>query len=117
VQQAQRPTVGAGQDLLSLAERILQSDEVEGVGEDRLRQAAEAIQRKDSERDLEEIAEEMAAWPESFKDLEEALRDREESKAALDAFERAAAAISSTEEQTVPSFDEFVEEEPAEKAP
>ncbi len=110
VHQTQRQTTG-GKDLLSMAERILQSDETEGIGEERLRQAAEAIQRLDAERELEDVSEERASWPESHTDIDDVLRDRDESCAALDAFERAAAAISTGEGRTTPAFDEFNEED------
>lgn len=119
VHQTQRQTSGGGRDLLSLAERILQGDETaESISEDRLRQAAETIQRLDAEREHEDVAEEMVAWPDSFKDLDDALRDRDESRAALDAFERAAAAIG-TGESLKPLFDDedvdVVEDEPTEQ--
>ncbi|MEZ4639157.1 MAG: transcription termination factor NusA [Caldilineaceae bacterium] len=111
VHQTQRPTGGGTRDLLSLAERILQGDETaESISEDRLRQAAETIQRLDAARETGEVVEEMAAWPDSFKDLEDAARDSEESTAALDAFERAAAAISTGEAFQTPSFDEIEED-------
>lgn len=121
VHQTQRQTSGGGRDLLSLAERILQGDETaESISEERLRQAAETIQRLDAEREHEDVAEEMAAWPDSFKDLDDALRDRDESRAALDAFERAAAAIG-TGESLKPLFDEddvdLIEDEPAKQEP
>ncbi|MBI1298174.1 transcription termination/antitermination protein NusA [bacterium] len=121
VHQTQRQTSGGGRDLLSLAERILQGDNTaESISEERLRQAAETIQRLDAEREHEDVAEEMASWPDSFKDLDDALRDRDESRAALDAFERAAAAIG-TGDNLKPLFDEddvdVVEDEPAEQEP
>jgi transcription termination/antitermination protein NusA len=104
VQQSQRPVGTGTQDLLSIAERILQNEGIESVSEDRLRQAAEAIQRRDAERDLEGAPDELVAWPDSFGSMEEVLRDREESRAALDAFERAAAAINTREQPKVPDF-------------
>lgn len=111
VHQAQRQTTG-GKDLMSIAERILQSDNPEALAEERLRQAAETIQRMDAERDIEDLSDEMASWPDSsYKDMDEGLRDRDESKAALDAFERAAAAISSGESRNVPAFEEFVDDD------
>jgi transcription termination/antitermination protein NusA len=111
VHQAQRQTTG-GKDLMSMAERILQSDNPEAMAEERLRQAAEAIQRMDAERGIEDLSEEMTSWPDSsYKDMDEGLRDRDESKAALDAFERAAAAISSGEPRSTPAFEEFVDDE------
>jgi transcription termination/antitermination protein NusA len=112
VHQAQRQTTGGSKDLMSMAERILQSDNPEAMAEERLRQAAETIQRMDAERDIEDLSEEMASWPDSsYKDMDEGLRDRDESKAALDAFERAAAAISSGEPRNVPTFEEFVDDD------
>jgi transcription termination/antitermination protein NusA len=109
VQQAQRHVSTGGQDLLSMAERILQSEGAENISEDRLRQAAEAIQRRDAERQREDAAEETVAWPDSFENMEDMLRDRDESKAALDAFERAAAALSATSQPRIPQFEDFEE--------
>jgi N utilization substance protein A len=110
VHQSQRQTTG-GKDLMSLAERILQSDNPEALAEERLRQAAEAIQRKDAERELEDLSEEMTAWPDAIKDFDDVLRDRDESKAALDAFERAAAAINTGGPRNVSAFEEFEDED------
>jgi N utilization substance protein A len=106
VHQSQRQMTGGGKDLLSLAERILQGEETDGSAEERLRQAAQAIQRRDAERESEDLGEEKVAWPDVLKDYEDTLRDRDESKAALDVFERAAAAVSSGEKINIPSFEE-----------
>ncbi len=114
VHQTQRST--GGQDLLSLAERILQKDGSDSISDERLRQAAAAVQRMDAERNLEDAAEELVAWPEAFNEGKDTLRERQESKSALDAFERAAAEISHTA-PSLPLFKPFEEIESDEISP
>jgi len=115
----QAQLAASGNTLMDLAERILRKGTVSDFGSDKLlRQAAEAVQKRDEEKVVETIERIVPSWPtESLPDLDATLRaDRDTSQAALDAFDRAAAAVSSTEKPQLPfakSFDEVAESVPA----
>ena len=104
----QAQLAASGQDLMAIAERILRSEPASDYGSDALlRQAAEAIQKKDAALDrLDDDDLSTPSWPAGgeLPDLDEGLStDPEESMAARDVFARAAASISSSE-LSVPSF-------------
>jgi N utilization substance protein A len=102
-QQAPLPT--SRQDLLSVAERILQGgDRVDDEREDRFRKAAEAVQQKEpKESDFDFVEVEKTTWPGDL-DVLEQQQSEEDRLAAMDAFERAAATISQ-EPILPPTFD------------
>lgn len=109
----QAQLAASGQDLMALAERILRNAPTTDFGsDDLLRQAAETIQKQDAEMDLVDRERESFAWPtEGLPDLDEGLRtDREESQAALDAFERAKASVSGIEPPSLPFVEPFEDE-------
>ena len=118
----QAQMAASGQDLMSLAERILRTGPKTDFGsDDRLVEAAKTIQSQDAGVDQEEDEQVMPSWPatENLPDLDEALRtDQDTSQAALDAFERAAESIAATETTALPfvePFDTEPEGVPAEK--
>lgn len=129
-EQAQLATSSSGKDLLAMAERILRSDG-SGESDERLRQAAEAVQKADEQESKaeEEKAKDIPDWPELPEEEEEipsdlALpdtseldleRSEEESQAALDAFNRAIESVSEEESQ-IPNFDRLEDEEKEEAA-
>jgi len=108
----QAQMAASGQDLMALAERILRNESTPDYGSDALlRQAADAIRKKDADLEESDTEREIPAWPTGgLPDLDEELRtDRVESQAALDAFERAAAAISASEMPTLPFAESLTE--------
>ncbi|HRJ41876.1 MAG: transcription termination/antitermination protein NusA [Caldilineaceae bacterium] len=131
-QQAQM--AASGQDLMALAERFLRQSPTTDFGsDDLLRKAAQEIQKRDAELDMEEEDRVIPSWPvDGLPSLDLGPRtERLDSQAALDAFEDAAAAVaaeipprpfadlfepeSETSEEGVPEFEmpplseEFVE--------
>ncbi|MGB5048377.1 MAG: transcription termination factor NusA, partial [Caldilineaceae bacterium] len=106
----QAQLAASGQDLMALAERILRTGPQSDFGsDDRLVEAAKAIQEQDADLVDDELV--IPTWPaEDLPDLGDTLRaDHAASEAALDAFERAAASLSSTEIPGLP-FVEPIEE-------
>jgi len=120
----QAQLAASGQDLMSIAERILRKDTTPDYGSDALlRQAAEAIQKKDAALEhLDDDDLSIPTWPGGeLPDLDEVLpTDPDQSQAARDAFARAAASLS-TGELAAPSFleslDTSEEAEPVFKMP
>ena len=112
----QAQLAASGQDLMALAERILRTGPKTDFGSDnRLIEAAKTIRNQDAGLDGEEEDRSIPAWPttEVLPDLSETLRtDRESSQAALDAFQRAAESISTTEMAALP-FAESFDKQPA----
>lgn len=109
----QAQMAASGQDLMSLAEQILRNEPVRDFGsDDRLRQAAESLQKQDAEQTLEESDHNIPSWPmESLPDLSDTVEaDHAASEAALAAFEEAAAQLAQEER---PNFT-FIEDEGAE---
>lgn len=113
----QTPLTTSRQDLLSVAERILQGgDRIDDQSEDRFRKAAEAIQQKETkESDFDFGDADVPAWPGDL-DVLEQQQSQEDRLAAMDAFERAAASISQ-EPVLPPTFDGFELEEEEEEIP
>ena len=110
----QAQMAASGQDLMALAERILRTGPKTDFGsDDRLFEAAKAIRDQDAGLDQEEEERIVPSWPatEELPDLDETLRtDRDTSQAALDAFQRAAESIASTEMPALPFAEPFDKE-------
>ncbi len=87
------------QDLLSMAEKILRGKDESATREDAFRQAAALLQKQDAE------------WPEALPAQEGERVIGIDAEEALNAFERAAAAVRE-EEQPIVSLDDFVVSEP-----
>lgn len=115
----QAQLAASGQDLMALAERILRSDATPDYGSDALlRQAAEAIQKKDAGLDrMDDDDLSIPSWPGAeLPDLDEVLpTDPDQSQAARDAFARAAASLS-TGELATPSFLESLDTDELDEA-
>ncbi len=115
----QAQMAASGQDLMALAERILRKDTTPDYGSDALlRQAAQAVQKKDAELEKLDNERDIPAWPAAgLSDMDEELRtDRVESQSALDAFARAAATVSTGEMPALPFVEPFDEAQAKDKA-
>lgn len=108
-EQAQLAT--SGQDLLSMAEKILRGEDESATREDAFRQAAALLQQQAAENELAEGAS-GAEWPKDLSMLDDERAQGIDAEEALSAFERAAASLHDEEQQPPVSFDDLVVTEP-----
>ena len=108
-EQAQLAT--SGQDLLSMAEKILRGEDESATREDVFRQAAALLQQQAAENELAEGAS-GAEWPKDLSMLDDERAQGIDAEEALSAFERAAASLHDEEQQPPVSFDDLVITEP-----
>lgn len=105
----QAKLASSGQDLLSMAEKILRGEDETSASEEAFRQAAALLQQQDEETEpTDDFHTVDTEWPEGVSpQADERLRGAD-AEDALSAFERAAEAVQEEEPQPFVSLDDFV---------